>query len=234
MKTSGSNLQKLDVGAFPIVYKDKIYYKKYKPTTSAEDYGQIIGLYRMSLSGANKQCIKKSSTIEDFITYKSNLYYVYRGTSTGKYYLKKSNLSGTSSKTMTSSSGYITNLNAYSDYMYFNIYYPKGDSVCTNIYRMKTTSTKRYTYLKDVSLEDISGGYLYYIINKNYEKYYLYKIKISTSSKTRLLTNNEIIDSVFVTGDYMMASYITGDICRTSIFKTNGKSEIILYEDNIY
>lgn len=228
VRTNGQNLQRLGKGHSPFVYKSKVYYIKVSFDTYSESDYDILGIYKMSLSGTKQQLVKKSTTVSEFVVYKSNIYYVTYSNSTGKNYLRKTNLYGSKSKIMTTSSYGISGLIIYYDYVYFNSGYYDD-----NIYRIKTSSTKKYRYLEDAHLMDISNGYVYYTMNDYYyDTYYLCKIKINKSINSYLITNYGPIESAYVSQNSMLVTYFVDDdyYANTylSIFDTNGDNENIL------
>lgn len=227
IRTNGKDGKILKSGCNPVIYNDNIYYIK----TKFDEYSGEI--YRMSLSGKNNTLIKKQNA-KQFIIYKSNIYYVYYSYNTSKYYLKKTSLSGKNNKTLLSSKRIIGNLHSYSDYIYFNLndFNSTGD-----IYKIKTTSTSKIKLISNAWLEDLSGGYIYYTIEKN-DYDYIYKMKLSSKYKT-FITKYSNISDVIVCGNYMIVKDYTitydpdnQDIIDTFSYlhfmTTNGKNIIQL------
>lgn len=95
---------------------------------------------------------------------------------------------------------FITNLMAYSDYIYFNW---DNDQESYNLYKIKTNSTKKIRVASKIDLNCISNGYIYYTTKKG-RKDDLYKIKISNNKKTKIKINEEITDELYVEGGYMI------------------------------
>ena len=192
VRTNGSDGKYLKRGYRPKIYSDKIYYIKVK----GDPYSDFstVGIYKMSLSGKSDSCVKKTSTVSDIAVYKSNIYYV-NGSS--KYYLRKTNLSGSTSKILTSTYNRIDTLRIYSDYIYFNSN--------NNIYKIKTTSTSKYRVLSNAELKDLSSGYIYYQ-TPEFSYYSLYKMNLSSKSKTYFFMADSFLD-VNVSNGYMIYTY---------------------------
>lgn len=192
VRTSGKDGKYLKRGYRPKIYNDKIYYIKVK----GDPYSDFstAGIYKMSLLGKSDTCVKKTSTVTDIAVSKSNIYYV-NGSS--KYYLRKTNLSGSTSKILTSTCNGIDTLRIYSDYIYFNSN--------NNIYKIKTTSTSKYMVLSNAELKDINNGYIYYVTSDSISSY-LYKMKLSSKSKIYLDSATSICD-VNVSSGYIIYTY---------------------------
>lgn len=193
VRTNGKDRKALKRGYNPIVYNNNIYYIKLK--SDSYGYFSVVGIYRMSLSGNSDTCIKKSSEISKFLVYKSNIYYIASDYLYGSGDLKRTNLSGNSTKTMTSGIDSDNDLKAYSDYIYFNSN--------NTIYKIKTTSTTKYKVKSNANLQDLSNGYVYYISSNK-----AYKMKLSTKSTTRI-TNKTSVDDIQVSSSYMILTYYT-------------------------
>lgn len=238
IRTNGKDGKTLDSGYNPMIYNDKIYYTKLNNSEYSDSDNHIRGIYSMSLSGKNKTAIKKSNLIHEFTVYKSKIYYVDSGRT--KYYLKKMSLSGTSVKTMTTSDEQISDLCAYSDYIYFRV----GD-YNFNVYKIKTTSTSKSKVLSNGQIETISNGYLYYTVyNESNYKTYLYKMNLKTKSKTLVMSKYGLKD-IEVSNGYIICTYfINGDdfnsdksntcryVCNTS--GKNGKKIAYGYTQSAY
>lgn len=198
VRTNGKDLKKLTKGDNPVIYNDKIYYRKVNFNNSTKYDYDIIGIYRMSLSGTSDSCIKKASTVDEFIIYKSKIYYVTYSASTHKTYLRRMSLTGENSKIMTSSTNCsLSDLKAYSDYIYFNY----ND----DIYKIKTTSTSKYRVVSNAEMKDLSSGYIYYTTYKN-DYFYIYKMKLSSKTKT-FIKKIYSLEDVKVSNGYMILSY---------------------------
>lgn len=193
VRTNGKDCKSLKRGYNPVVYNNKIYYLKLKG--DPYEYLNVIGIYRMSLSGNSDTCIKKSSEISKFLVYKSNIYYTIPDYSYGNGYLKRTSLLGNSTKTIASGIDSDSDLKAYSDYIYFNA----NDS----IYKIKTTSTTKSKVKSSAKLEDLSNGYVYYTSSRK-----AYKMNLSTKATTRV-TSKTSIDNISVSGNYMILTYYT-------------------------
>ena len=229
VRTSGKDFKKMKIGKNPVIYNGSIYYYKCKLRDDGNFYSYDgVGIYKMTLSGSSEKCIKKSSSIEQFIIYKSYIYYTNSGTR-GKYYLRRMPISGGTSKVMLSFDATCPmpdNLKAYNDYIYFNF-----DE--DNIYKIKTTSTTKYKVVSDAILEDLYGGYIYYTVY-NFDKdcEYLYKMKLSTKTKTRIMKKDDIVDATVSSG-YMIVTYCSferdfdNNTCKY-LCTTSGKSGKIL------
>lgn len=197
VRTNGKDAKVLKKGRNPVVYNGSIYYLKETFSTSSWDYdNKVVGIYKMSLSGSSDKCIKKSSTINEFIVYKSNIYYTNSGTSSN--YLRRIPLAGGTSKIMVSGSYIPENLKAYSDYIYFNYN--------NSIYKIKTTSTTKSKVASSVHMMDLASGYVYYTADKN-SSCYLYRMKLSTKAKTYIMKNDLFISDVEVASGYMIVTY---------------------------
>lgn len=226
VRTNGSDGKYLKRGYRPKIYSDKIYYIKVK----GDPYSNLstVGIYKMSLSGKSDTCVKKTSTVSDIAVYKSNIYYV-NGSS--KYYLRKTNLSGSTSKILTSTYNGIDTLRIYSDYIYFNSN--------NNIYKIKTTSTSKYRVLSNAELKEVNNGYIYYQISESMSSYpymissYLYRMNLSSKSKLYLDVANLFCD-VSVSSGYMIYTYhdYLGNPPENNTFKcfctTKGRDEVYL------
>lgn len=225
IRTNGKDGKTLDSGCNPIIYNNKIYYTKLNNIGDSDSDNHIKGIYSMSLSGKNKTAIKKSDSINQFTVYKSKIYYVDQGRK--KYYLKKIGLSGTSVKTMTTSTEQISDLCAYSD----NIYFRLGEYQ-SNVYKINVNSTSKSKILSNCNIKTISNGYLYYtVFHEDNYKTYLYKMNLKTKSKTLIMkkyglkdiqvSNNYIICTYFINGDNFNSAKV--NTCRY-ICNTNGKN----------
>ena len=175
VKTNGKSAKTLKKGIRPVVYKGNIYYIKCDFDENDDYYVERnVGLYRMSLSGKNDKCIKKSSKIEDFTVYKSKIYYI--GYNDYESNLYTMSTSGGKSKVMIYGIDYSsTGIKIYSDYIYFNYGY--------DIYKTKINSTKKTKVVSNAEIKDVSGGYVYYTV-EGYESESLYKMKLSNRAKT--------------------------------------------------
>lgn len=204
VKTDGKSAKVLKKGWQPTVYKGNIYYIKQRfddKTSEKYVYVETLGIYKMSLSGKNDKAIKKASIVEEFIVYKSKIYYTTFGSSTGDFCLYSIPITGGKAKIMIrSDEHFITNLIAYSDYIYFNW---DNDQESYNLYKIKTNSTKKIRVASKIDLNCISNGYIYYTTKKG-RKDDLYKIKISNNKKTKIKINEEITDELYVEGGYMI------------------------------
>ena len=214
IRTNGTGNKLLNSGSNPTIYNNSIYYIKYNPSNSYYP----LGIYKMSLSGTNNVCVKKTSTVYDFIVYQSNIYYITYSGSTNKNYLRKTNLSGSTSKILTSTSGFkISSLSAYSGYIYFD--YGR------DIYRIKTSSTTKSKFISNASMMDFYNGYIYYTVNK-YDMDYIYKMNLSTKTKT-YITKKDFVLNIDVAKGYMLIDYSTrdsySDNCFIYLCTTSGK-----------
>ena len=167
MKTDGKSAKVLKKGWQPTVYKGNIYYIKQRfddKTSEKYVYVETLGIYKMYLSGKNDKAIKKASIVEEFIVYKSKIYYTTFGSSTDDFYLYSIPITGGKAKVMIrSDEHFITNLIAYSDYIYFNW---DNDQESYNLYKIKTNSTKKIRVASKIDLNCISNGYIYYTTKK--------------------------------------------------------------------
>ena len=78
VRTSGKDFKKMKIGKNPVIYNGSIYYYKCKLRDDGNFYSYDgVGIYKMTLSGSSEKCIKKSSSIEQFIIYKSYIYYIF-------------------------------------------------------------------------------------------------------------------------------------------------------------
>lgn len=197
VRTNGKDAKVLKKGSNPVIYNGSIYYLKETFSTNSWEYtNKVVGIYKMSLSGANDKCIKKSSTISEFIVYKSKIYYTNYGTSNN--YLRRISLTGGTSKIMSSGTYIPQNLKAYSDYIYFNYN--------SHIYKIKTSSTSKSRIISNAKLMDLSSGYVYYTTYKS-GYCYLSRMKISTKAKTDLLKTELWFSDVQADSGYMIVTY---------------------------
>ena len=225
VKTNGKSAKTLKKGIRPVVYNGNIYYIKCDFDENDDYYGERnLGIYRMSLSGKNDKCIKKSDAIEDFAVYKSKIYYTKSdGYGSNLYNVS---ISGGKSKDMVYDIGYNSaGIKIYSDYIYFNY----GDG----IYKIKTTSTKKTKVVSNADIRDVSGGYVYYIVD-GYDSQSLYKIKISNKAKTFIKKQELSIGKVTVDGGYMIMTLYnypneySQNNAAEYLCNTNGKNGKIL------
>ena len=227
VRTNGKDGKLLKKGYHPVIYNNSIYYIKCLFDELSDNYDPVapVGIYKMSLSGKNDTCVKKTSTVDNFIIYKTNIYYTTYSDSTNKNYLRKTNLSGSTSKILVSCSGFkISGLKSYSGYIYFN--YGK------DIYRIKTSSTTKSKFISNAGLNDIYNGYIYYTVRKSY-KDYLYKMNISSKTKTYIM-KNFCLDVIDIENGYMLMDVATDsnsiDNCYIYLCNTSGnKGKIINY-----
>ena len=196
VRTNGKDAKVLKKGSNPVVYNGYIYYLKESFTEDSWDSNKVIGIYRMSLSGSSDKCIKKSSSINEFIVYKSKIYYTNYGTKSN--YLRRIGLTGGTSKIMSSGTYIPQNLKAYSDYIYFNYN--------SHIYKIKTSSTSKSRIISNAQLMDLSSGYVYYTTYKS-GYCYLSRMKISTKAKTDLLKTELWFSDVQADSGYMIVTY---------------------------
>ena len=225
VKTNGKSAKTLKKGIRPVVYNGNIYYIKCDFDENDDYYGERnLGIYRMSLSGKNDKCIKKSDAIEDFAVYKSKIYYT-KSNDYG-YYLYNVSTSGGKSKVMFYDTDiYPSDIKIYSDYIYFNYGY--------DIYKIKINSTKKTKVVSNAALRDVSGGYVYYIVD-GYDSQSLYKIKISNKSKTFIKKQELSIGKVTVDGEYMIMTLYnypneySQNNAAEYLCNTNGKNGKIL------
>lgn len=224
VRTNGKNAQTLTKGHNPVIHNGSIYYVKKQFIEDGDEVRyKNYGIYKMSLSGKNDKCIKKSSTMNEFIIYKSNIYYV--NSSKGVSYVRKMSLSGKSTKIMTSNKHYTPdNLRAYSDYIYFN-----SDG---GIYKIKTTSTKKILVLSHSEFTEVSDGYIYYNAWID-EEHNFYRMKLSNKSKTLIFKNIVGVVDTNIGGSYMISKvyYDNEDEYENTakyLCNTNGKNKVVL------
>ena len=231
VKTNGKSAKTLKQGMAPVIYNGNIYYIKCDFDENDDYYGERnLGIYRMSLSGKNDKCIKKSDAIEDFAVYKSKIYYTKSdGYGSNLYNVS---ISGGKSKVMVYDIGYNSaGIKIYSDYIYFNY----GDG----IYKIKTTSTKKTKVVSNADIRDVSGGYVYYIVD-GYDSQSLYKIKISNKAKTFIKKQKFEFGDVTVEGGYiLMTLYYRLDAdseydAAEYLCNTNGKNGKLLKTYFVY
>lgn len=220
VRTNGKDAKVLKKGRNPVVYNGSIYYLKETFSTGGDYDNKVVGIYKMSLSGSSDKCIKKSSTINEFIVYKSNIYYTNYGTSSN--YLRRTSLTGSNSKIMVSGKYIPENLKAYSDYIYFNYN--------NDIYKIKTTSTSKYKVVSNAHMMDLASGYVYYTTYKN-GSCYLYRMNLSSKAKTYIMKNELFFGDVEVASGYMIVTYYYyGSYNNTAKYlcTTTGKSGKVL------
>ena len=239
VKTDGKSAKVLKKGADPVVYKGNIYYIKLSfddKKSNIDENFQTLGIYKMSLSGKNDKVVKKSSIVEEFIVYKSKIYYTAMSETSYNCYLYSMPITGGKAKIiMRTTEGLPTNLIAYSDYIYFNW---GGDEENYDLYKIKTNSTKKIKVTSKADLEDIYDGYIYYTVEKGL-KLDAYKMKISNKKKTKIKTNEEIISGFYVEGGYMImcVNYDnpnTKDNIGVYLCDTNGKNGKVINTFSIY
>ena len=73
VRTTGKDFKKMKLGTNPVIYNGSIYYYKCKLSADGNFYDGV-GIYKMTLSGSSEKCIKKTSSLNEFIIYKSNIY----------------------------------------------------------------------------------------------------------------------------------------------------------------
>lgn len=221
VRTNGKDAKVLKKGSNPVIYNGSIYYLKETFSTNSWEYtNKVVGIYKMSLSGANDKCIKKSSTISEFIVYKSKIYYTNYGTSNN--YLRRISLTGGTSKIMSSGTYIPQNLKAYSDYIYFNYN--------SHIYKIKTSSTSKSRIISNAKLMDLSSGYVYYTTYKS-GYCYLSRMKISTKAKTDLLKTELWFSDVQADSGYMIVTYYYDNYYNNTakyLCTTSGKNGQVL------
>ncbi|MDY4574344.1 MAG: hypothetical protein SPD90_04755 [Intestinibacter sp.] len=241
VRTTGKNFKKMKLGTNPVIYNGSIYYYKCKLSADGNFYDGV-GIYKMTLSGSSEKCIKKTSSLNEFIIYKSNIYYTNTGTK-DKDYLRRMPIAGGTSKIMFSFDHDICSvysLKAYNDYIYFNFLDgSNGDEI---IYKIKTTSTTKYKAVTTggvngfLDLMDLNSGYIYYsLYNREKDCAYLYRMNLSTKAKTLIMKKDYIVDATVSSG-YMIvtynyfdenAGYIDDNTCKY-LCTTTGKSGKIL------
>lgn len=241
VRTSGKDFKKMKIGKNPVIYNGSIYYYKCKLSADGNFYDGV-GIYKMTLSGSSEKCIKKTSSLNEFIIYKSNIYYTNTGTK-DKDYLRRMPIAGGTSKIMFSFDHDICSvysLKAYNDYIYFNFLDgSNGDEI---IYKIKTTSTTKYKAVTTggvngfLDLMDLNSGYIYYsLYNREKDCTYLYRMNLSTKAKTLIMKKDYIVDATVSSG-YMIvtynyfdenAGYIDDNTCKY-LCTTTGKSGKIL------
>lgn len=235
VKTDGKSAKVLKLGEQPVVYNGNIYYVKLRFDDKYGDF-ETLGIYKMSLSGKNDKLVKKASVVEGLIVYKSKIYYTTFGSSFDNFYLYSMPITGGKAKIMIRTNGYfITNLRAYSDYIYFNC---DNTGENYNLYKVKINSTKKIKVESNAELDYISNGYIYYYTVKNGEKIDLYKINIKNKKKTKIKVNKEIFGVLGVEDGYMLLIIDNKPSLKYEaavyLCDTNGKNGKVIKSLNVY
>lgn len=211
VKTNGKSAKVLKKGMKPVIYKGNIYYIKEKfdeKTFYSYLDLDVLGIYKMSLSGKNDKCIKKSDAVDDFVVYKSKIYYtsIYRTSDYDyNYKLYTISTSGGKSKMMfNAGEKMIMNIKAYSDYIYFTMERIGNGEYSYDIHKIKINSTKKTKVVSDAYLQDISKGYIYYGDYSNYDQIKLGKMKISNKKKTYIKLKGDVLSGGYIEDGYMI------------------------------
>ena len=184
----------------------------------------------MSLSGKNDKVVKKSSIVEEFIVYKSKIYYIIYSDN-GCYLYNISTSGGKSKRVFGNSKAYIESIKIYSDYVYFNY----GE----NIYKAKINSTKKTKVISNATLKDVSEGYIYYTTQGD-DSQSLYKMRIKNKAKTFIKKQKFEFGDVTVEGGYiLMTLYYRLDAdseydAAEYLCNTNGKNGKLLKTYFVY
>lgn len=219
VKTDGTKGEYIEQGHTPVVYDGKIYYSRLSLGSNRDDI-KNLGLYKMNLNGDNKTRLDSSA---EFCMryYKSYIYYsndngIYRIGINGKNKEKIAN----------NDEMYIFDI--YGDCIYYNYsYYKSGSSYYEDGIFKYNIKTKKTTKILSNSIgHDVDNSYIYYTVKKG-DKYYMYKMNLSSKKKTSL-TSGGVISDLIVRGDYILYNSYISPNNTVNIIKTNGKEKKLL------